>query len=1097
MTITSVRFLLALVAITALACTPGLAQTISGELVGTVYDASGATIPGATITATNAATGVSTSAESTVTGQYRIPNLPVGTYNLTVTAKGFAEAKLANVSVDLNKTATANITLQVGQTTVTLEVSEAAAVIDTTTAQVQSTFDARQMADLPTASTGSGVINLSLLVAGVSSSGTAGVGTGPSVGGQRARNNNFTVEGVDNNSKSVTGPIVTVPNDAVAEFTLLANQFAPEFGHSSGGQFNQVVKSGTNDFHGSVYEYLQNRNLDAADQINVVNGTPLHPRYDNNRLGGTFGGPIKKNKLFFFADYEYNPYGAAGSAGQIFAPTAAGYSALAGVSGLSQTNLSILKQYLPAAATAVDPSATPNGAYPVVNGITIPLGQLPVSTPNYSNTWSVVGSVDYNITDRDQLRGRYLENHFSGLDTGAQLPVFYVPLPNKNYLATFSEFHNFTPSLNNEFRLGYNRNYNIYGVGPQKFPGLDAFPNITVDELNINIGPDPNAPQGGVQNTYQGTDNVSYIKGAHTLKFGVDFKKLIAPQVFTQRARGDYEWSSLALYLQDSYPDGIGERSLGNFIYYGDQTQFGSYINDDWKIKPNFTVNMGVRYERTTLPYAERLQKVNAISDVPGLITFGEPKPQNLNFEPRIGFAWSPGKTANTSIRAGFGMTYDQLFDNLGLLSMPPQFQTTVDVGGLAGSNFLANGGIKPGTSGGTLSQADARALTASYIPNQKLPRAISWNLGVQHVFKENYTVEVRYLGTRGVFLPVQDRLNVQNTVTPQTALPLFMTAPSQATLDGLTSSLEALTDQFNNGNNGVGGMIIPAFANAGFQSYVVGFMPRGNSTYHGLATQVTRRFNRGLQFVGSYTFSHNIDDSTAEVFSTVTTPRRPEDFQNLSIERSSSALDHRQRFTMAVVYELPFFKNAKWFMKNIVGNWEIAPVYTYQTGTLGTVQSARDANLNGDSWTDRVFVNPAGTVNIGSSVSPLTNSNGDTVAYVVDNPNARYIRAGSGQLPNGGRNTEHFMPIDDIDMSLLKRVNITERFKLELGGRFFNIFNHPQYVGGYINDVAPIGYTSTEVRNFLNPASTTFYHPDYVFSSNPRSIQVSARFVF
>ncbi|HUJ23364.1 MAG TPA: hypothetical protein VLX58_17650, partial [Bryobacteraceae bacterium] len=227
------------------------------------------------------------------------------------------------------------------------------------------------------------------------------------------------------------------------------------------------------------------------------------------------------------------------------------------------------------------------------------------------------------------------------------------------------------------------------------------------------------------------------------------------------------------------------------------------------------------------------------------------------------------------------------------------------------------------------------------------------------------------------------------------------------------------------------------------------------------------------------------------------TTPRRPEDFQNLSIERSSSALDHRQRFTMAVVYELPFFKNAKWFMKNIVGNWEIAPVYTYQTGTLATVQSATDANLNGDSWSDRVFVNPAGTVNTGSNVSPLTNSNGDTVAYLVDNPNARYIRAGSGQLPNGGRNTEHFRPIDDIDMSLLKRVNITERFKLELGGRFFNIFNHPQYVGGYINDVAPIGYTSTEVRNFLNPASTTFYHPDYVFSSNPRSIQVSARFVF
>lgn len=1088
---TTHRFAL-LLAILALACMPMLAQSISGELVGTIYDPTGATVPGATVTATNIATGVAATTESTTSGQYRIGNLPVGTYKLTITATGFTQAELTNIKVELNKTLTANATLEVGQTTTTVEVTAIAATIDTTTAQVQTSFDSKQMADLPIASTGSGVINLSLLSAGVSSSGAVGVGTGPSIGGQRPRNNNFTVEGVDNNSKSVTGPLVFVPNDAVAEFTLMANQFSPEYGHSSGGQFNQVVKSGTNELHGAIYEYLQNRNMDAADQQSVVNGTPLHPRYDQNRLGANIGGPIKKNKLFYFGDFEYNPYGVAGSAGQIFAPTASGYDALANIPGFSQTNLSVLKQYLTPAASPVDPSITPTGAFPVINGVTIPLGQLSIQSPAYSNTYNAVASVDYSISDKDQLRGRYLMNHYSGIDTAANLPVFFTSIPNKNYLATFSEYHNFTPTLNNEFRLGYNRNYNIYGVGPQQFPGLDAFPNITIDELNINIGPDPNSPQGGVQNTYEGTDNLSWIKGAHTLKFGADFRKLIAPQSFTQRARGDYEWSTMELYLQDTYPDGIGERSLGNFMYYGDQTQFGWYVNDDWKVKPNFTLNLGVRYERTTIPYAERLQTVNSISSVPGLISFNEPQPQNLNFMPRIGFAWSPGRTGNTSIRGGFSMSYDQLFDNLGLLAMPPQFQTTVDVGGLAGSNFLANGGIPPTAQSGTLSQADARALTSAYIPNQKLPQAISWNFGVQHVFKQDYTVEVRYMGTRGVYLPIQDRLNAQNTVTPQTALPLYLNAPSQATLDALPNTLSALTDAYNNG-----GYFVPSYANAGFQSFIVGFTPRGNSTYHGLATQVTRRFSNGLQFVGAYTWSHNIDDSTAEVFSTVTTPRRPQDFQDLRAERSSSALDHRHRFTYALVYELPFLKNSGWFMKNIVGNWEVAPIYTYETGTLATVQSVGDANLNADSWSDRVFINPTGAENVGSNVTALTNSSGETVAYLATNPNARYIRAGTGQLPNGGRNTEHLRPINNFDVSLLKRVNITERVKFELSGRFYNLFNHPQYTGANIRDAQSVGYTGTEVRNFLNPANTTFYRPDTVFSSNPRFLQIGARVTF
>ena len=1074
-----------------------LAQSVSGELVGTVYDSTGAAIPNATVAAKNVATGIETTTQSSATGQYRLPNLLVGVYDLTVAASGFNAAQLRNLEVKLNVTATANVTLQVGESKTVVEVTGSSVTIDTTTAQVGSTFATKQITDLPTMSSGSGVLNLALYTAGVTTSGAVGVGTGPSVGGQRPRNNNFTIEGVDNNNKSVTGPLATIPNDAVSEFSILQNQFSAQYGGSSGGQFNQVIKSGTNAFHGMGYEYLLNRNLNAADQLSIVQGVDPHPRYDNNRFGGNIGGPILKNKLFFFFNYEYNPVGQAGSAGQIFAPTQAGYDALATVPGINQTNLSEMKKYLPAQATAVDPSITPNGAFPVVGGKTIPLGQYSVLAPNYYNNYTYLVSVDYNLSSNDSLRGRYIRNNYSGQDTAAQLPTFWVPLTQPNYAATLTEFHNFSPVMTNEFRLGFNRYSQVYDVGPQQFPGLDAFPNLSIDELGINIGPDPNAPQKTIQNLYQVTDNVSWLKGSHTLTFGGDFRKYISPQSFTQRARGDYYWDTMENYLLDNVPY-FAERTTGNFIYYGDQILFGTYINDSWKVRPNWTLNLGVRYERTTLPYGERLQTANSISNVPGLITFGEPQPQNLNFEPRVGIAWSPGRSGNTSVRAGFGMNYDKLFDNLGILSMPPQFQQTVDVGGNPGSNFLKNGGIPNNASSGPLSQADARALTGGYIPDQRLPKSIQWNIGVQHVFRENYTVELRYLGTRGLQLPIQERINVGSVVNPGNALPVYLSAPSQATLDGLKSNLTALNNAYNTPGAGLG-RFLPQYLNAGFQTNIVGFMPMGASTYHGLAAQVNRRFSKGLQFVGSYTFSHNIDNSTAEVFSTVTSPRRVQDFQNLNAERSSSALDHRNRFTMAIVYDLPYFKDhGNWFMKNIVGNWELAPIFTYETGTLATVLSVVDANLNGDSAGDRAVINPAGTVNVGSGVTALKNSAGQTVAYLANNPNARYIQAQKGVLSTGGRNTEHLMPINNVDFSLLKRFNVfKENYKLELGARFYNFLNHPQYTGSRINDVASVGYTSTSVTNFLNPSQTSFYHPDYVFSSNPRNIQVSAKFTF
>jgi hypothetical protein len=1080
-------------------------QAISGDLTGTVLDPAGAGIPNARVEAVNDATGISSTATTNQSGEYRISNLQPGTYKVTVSAAAFATGELRNVRVTLNQTATANVTLQVGQTTTSIEVTEAPAVIDTTTAQVQSTYESKQAEDLPITSVGSGVYNLSLLNAGVSSSGGIGVGSGPSVGGQRPRNNNFTIEGADNNNKGVTGPLITVPNDAVEEFVLLQNQFSPEYGHSSGGQFNTIIKGGTNDIHGRVYEYNQNRNYNAIDQSFARQTPPgepvVNPRYDNNRLGGNIGGPIKKNKLFYFGDFEWNPIGRASSpAGQVFAPTAQGYSILASDPRVSKTNLGVVQQYATASVASGDTlQVGPN---------TIPLGQLSIIAPNWQNNYFAVGTMDYNISDRDQLRGRFANNRYNFIDTAAQLPAFYLTRPETSYLATVAEYHTFSASLTNEFRAGYTRFTQPISAGNFSFPGLNMFPNLTFDDLGgLNLGPNSSAPQSTVQNLYQGADNITWIHGNHTFKFGTDFRKSISPQTFTQRVRGDYEYSNFQDYLYDLAPDVTGERSAGNPVYYGDQISTYSFAQDAWRIRPNLTLNLGVRYEFTTVPYTMRQQTINSISSVPGVLVFNEPQPQKNNWAPRIGVAYSPGKSGNTSIRAGFGMAYDVLFDNLGLLALPPQLSTTQDVGfpgqpAIGSPNFLANGGLSGGSAGAAFTPAQARAATSNYIPDViKQPYSISWNLGVQHVFKQNYTFEARYLGTRGVHLYVQSTPNRIPRVDANHYLPTFMTNPGTAALAGLTTSLADLNAR---------PVIDPRFAAAGFTTPITEYTPQGYSRYQGLALQLNRRFSGGLQMVGSYTWSHLIDNSTAEVFSTVLTPRRPQYAGDLSSEQSASALDRRHRFTMSVIYDVPFFKNRGWAMRNLVGNWELAPIYTYETPEYFTVQSGIDSNLNGDAWPDRTIVNPAGASGTGSAVTPVNRlgqtvamGNAATVAYIVNNPNARYIQAGMGAYANSGRNTEPTRPINNFDITALKRFTLTERFRLEFAGQIFNLFNHAQYVPGYTNDIQPTTHSAdASVTSFVrltqaNLAAGLFNQPQNVFSSTPRNMQLFLKLIF
>jgi hypothetical protein len=1097
-----------------------LAQAVSGDITGVVTDASKAMVTRANVVATNVATGIVYTAVTDGVGEYHLFNLPPGTYNISASAPGFSKSVLTGFAVELNKVSTADITLRVSANE-TVEVSAAAGVaLDTTTAQVETSFSAEQLTELPAAA--NNVLNLSLMTAGVSSSGGMGQGTGPAVGGQRPTDNNYMVEGIDNNDKSVPGPLLNVPSDAVSEFTTLQNQFSAEYGHSNGGQFNQIIKSGTNSFHGLAYEYSQNRNYNAVDAFqaarNVQNkalgvAASHKDRSDDNRFGGQIGGPILKNKLFFFANYEQEPNGAPGSAATFCAPTSAGFTALDSLNGLSANNLAVFKKYSPvASAQSTGASSDPCPSSVSVAGTSIPVGDVNASAGSYLNSRRSINSVDYTISEKDSLRARYLYNSQNGPDTTATFPSFWATAPNLFHLATFSEFHTFSPNLTSEFRLGYNRFYSVY-TAPGSFPGMSVFPNLTIDDLSgVDIGPDPNAPQGTIQNTYQGSESIIWSRAKHTIKTGYEYRDVISPQLFVQRARGDYEWGTLSGYLQDLSPDIFGERNATapgvSPTYYGNQTVSYAYINDDWKIMHNLTLNLGVRYEFTSVPLGELQQKANIAASVPGLISFASPKAQKANFVPRFGFAYSPD--SNTVVRGGFGMGYDVLYDNLGTLAAAPQYQVTEDVDTKTiTTGFLAGGGLPANVTIPDL--ATQRALTSAYVPDQKLPYAENWSLGVERTFKQNYTAEVRYIGTRGIHLPTQNRINRQSITTSSNNLPLYFAATP-----GINSpTAPSLVDVESNGSS-----YVQAYSDAGFESSIVGFMPWSESNYNGLATQLNRRFTHGLLLDAAYTWSKTMDDATATAFSTYLTPRRSQDFRNIGSDYSRSALDHTHRLTFAVVYDVPFFLKANSLEKNLLGNWEIAPVYTYQSPEWATVQSNADANLNGDAAGDRAYINPAGKKGTGTATDAYANKsltglclpddptlstdpNGtvlcdaDTAYYVAEDPSAYYVQAQAGTQPNSGRNTLPIRPIDDMDVTALKRFSITERYKVEFTAQIWNVLNHSQYLPGAINNINSVGYIDGATHNYLIPGSPNFNKPESTFNNNARAMQLALKFKF
>jgi hypothetical protein len=1091
-------------------CFSAYSQRLDGTLRGTVMDPSGAVIPRAEVTVTNQTTGVKQTSLSTSTGQYVFPNLQVGMYTVGVVAKGFKDFIRKDVEVLPNQVISADANLPLASATAIVEVTTGGETVQTTTSQLSNDFGSRAVSDLPSPGLGGGPLNLALLVPNTTTQGAGVLGEGGSIGGARPRLNSFNIDGVDDNRVDVTGHTSEVIPEAVADFNLVTNMFSAELGHSAGGQFNIITKSGTNSWHGSLWEFNNNRNFNAMDNLEKSSNLTEPRRVDRNRAGAEIGGPILKNHLFIYGAYQFSNTGLAAAAVQQLAPTAEGLASLRAMAASSEV-ASIISQFPTAAAADSAPQ--------VVNGVTIPIGTFQPAAPSFLNQH------DFNINGdlllgNHQLRTRFLYDRQRSPNVNPDTPLsqFTGNIEADNRKAIVTDAWAITPRVMNDFRVSYSRFVQGFTV-PAEFAN---FPNAKIDVLGLNIGPEGNSPQSYTQNNYQVLDNVSIVKGAHTLKFGSEYRRWIAPSDFLPRSRGEWDYADLQTLVNDQVPTGFNGalRGAGSGVFDGNQHAIYGFVQDDWKILPNLTLNLGVRYEWTSNPADVKKQLLNAISTLPGVFEFREPKTDTNNVMPRIGFAWDPLNDHKWAVRGGFGVSFDVTPQNFPLLQLPPQLQTEQNpditctlpgapawcanfVSGGPGNGFLAGGGLLQVNVPPT-TREEAQAATQGIILDQVQPKVLTWTLGVQREIMKNTSVEVRYLGTRATQLPIQARINTQSAFTAGLQpLPTFFNAGQipASILGGTRLSDFESFDPF----------IHPEF------STITAFPPFGGSIYHAGSVDMNRRFARGIMLRANYTWAHNIDDATNELFSSVVNPRRPFDWMNLALDRGRSTLDVRHKFALSWMYEIPKVTTDNGFLKTVAHGWQWNGTYLVQTGQPVSLLANADSNANGDAAGDRGILNTSGTERIGSgvdlvcvgaggltSISPAATGcaggSANVAGYVATNPSARYIVAELGALPTLGRNSFESPGVNVWNMGLFKNTKLTERTTLQFRVDTFNTFNHRNFslaqptvfqtgvLIGTVNNALSTTYSNIPSDLFLN---------DRQFTGGSRQMQLGVKLIF
>src|SRR3989441_10206573 len=1071
-----------------------IGQLTTGTIAGTVTDQSGAAVPGATVTLKNTDTGISRTVQTRENGKYEALSLPAGSYEVSASLAGFRTAVHTGISLAVGQNAAIDFALQVGQVNEAVTVTGDVTQVETTTATVSNLVDEKKVADLPL--NGRDLTQLSFLQPGVIKSPAgagafSGLGDKLSVAGSRGNQNIYLLDGVSNsdlsgNAQSASGQLAGA--ETIKEFQIITNNYSAEYRSQAGAIVSAVTKSGTNNFHGSAYEFLRNDKLDTAKwEENKGGGKSPFRR---NQFGGSLGGPIIKDKTFFFASYE----GLRQSQGVNTQARVPDMNARSGIlPGVAPITVS----------SAVRPYLDLYPVPGVGNRIVLEPGRRADGTVLLAAIAKVptnddfgLGRIDHNFSNGQlaTISGTYnYDNGESSSETppGVLGDLLAQGFSSRKHVVSVNQTSIFSPAVLNEVKVGYSFTNPVQDIpltsrdfGSLAFrPGRTLLGQIQVSPLD-DIGYRTGASDYQ-QKLWSFMDGLSVTRGAHSFRMGGNFERYWYQQISCSRGcNGRYQFSNLAQFLQ-AQPQLFEGQLPGaeNPDRHMAQMMFGSYFQDNWSVRPSLTLNLGIRHEFVTVPTEEngliaamkspldggmylskQAQKLYPTFPTLGTVDQFYTNATLKSFSPRFGFAFAPGDK-KTSVRGGFGIFYEHpMLYNLrtNIQEMPPFAQTGSILAPDAAAARIPLTFPRAIDNPAIASLLRGGSLTARVINYEQHPAYIyRWSLTLQRELGTGWALIAGYTGSRALHLWQQAEPNVNRWVGFPNNVP-----SDQKVFPVRTSPLFA-------------GRINTTFSEIRYQS------PNANSYHNDLALGLQKRVSSGFMMQASYTLSKTVDDgsgvtSTGDNF---VQGQRGEYAWDMKLKRGLASFDVRHSFTTNFSYNIPAFSTLNGWKGVVAKGWQLNGILTMTSGYPFSIEEFRTAQVNAVGNRD----NLRPSLISGGNNNPIHKGNPD--AYVDA---SQFVLAPVGMFGNLGRNTVTSPGLFEFDGSLFKNFTLAENHKLQFRAEFFNLFNHPNF-GAPVGNGLP---NNAMLVNTDGSPNANFGQISYT-RTPARQIQLALRYTF